>query len=30
VAACRAHVDGALEIEVVMVDFDGVEVVARA
>jgi cobalt-precorrin-5B (C1)-methyltransferase len=30
VAACRAHVDGALEIEVVMVDFDGVEVIARA
>ena len=30
VAACRQHVDGALEIEVVMVDFDGAEVVARA
>jgi len=29
-AACRQHVDGALEIEVVMVDFDGTEVVARA
>ena len=29
-AACRRHVDGALEIEVVMVDFDGAEVVARA
>ena len=29
-AACREHVDGALEIEVVMVDFDGAEVVARA
>jgi hypothetical protein len=28
--ACRQHVDGALEIEVVMVDFDGAEVVARA
>ena len=30
VDACRRHVDGALEIEVVMVDFDGAEVVARA
>jgi cobalt-precorrin-5B (C1)-methyltransferase len=29
-AACRRHVDGALEIEVLMVDFDGAEVVARA
>jgi cobalt-precorrin-5B (C1)-methyltransferase len=29
-AACRRHVDGALEIEVVMVDFDGEAVVARA
>jgi cobalt-precorrin-5B (C1)-methyltransferase len=29
-SACRQHVDGALEIEVVMVDFDGAEVVARA
>ena len=29
-AACRQHVDGALEIEVVMVDFDGMGVVARA
>ena len=29
-AACRQHVDGALRIEVVMVDFDGAEVVARA
>lgn len=29
-AACRRHVDGALEIEVVMVDFDGAEVIARA
>jgi len=29
-AACRQHVDGALDIEVVMVDFDGAEVVARA
>jgi cobalt-precorrin-5B (C1)-methyltransferase len=28
--ACRRHVGGALEIEVVMVDFDGVEVIARA
>ncbi|HMF04303.1 MAG TPA: cobalt-precorrin-5B (C(1))-methyltransferase [Acidimicrobiia bacterium] len=27
--ACRRHVDGALEIAVVMVDFDGAEVVAR-
>jgi cobalt-precorrin-5B (C1)-methyltransferase len=30
VAACRQHVDGALEIEVVMVDFDGEAVIARA
>jgi cobalt-precorrin-5B (C1)-methyltransferase len=30
VDACRRHVDGALEIEIVMVDFDGAEVVARA
>ena len=29
-ASCRQHVDGALDIEVVMVDFDGAEVVARA
>jgi len=29
-AACRAHVDGALEVEIVMVDFDGIEVIARA
>ncbi|MBW3555819.1 MAG: cobalt-precorrin-5B (C(1))-methyltransferase [Actinobacteria bacterium] len=29
-AACVAHVGGALDIEVVMVDFDGREVVARA
>ena len=29
-AACRQHVDGALQIDVVMVDFDGTEVVARA
>jgi len=29
-AACRAHVDGTLEVEVVMVDFDGAEAVARA
>jgi cobalt-precorrin-5B (C1)-methyltransferase len=29
-AACQAHVDGALSIDVVMVDFDGAEVVARA
>ena len=29
-AACRQHVDGALQIDVVMVDFDGSEVVARA
>jgi len=29
-AACRRHVDGALEIEVLMVDFEGAEVVARA
>lgn len=29
-AACRAHVDGALAVDVVMVDFDGAEVVARA
>jgi cobalt-precorrin-5B (C1)-methyltransferase len=28
--ACRRHVDGALEIDVLMVDFDGAEVVARA
>jgi cobalt-precorrin-5B (C1)-methyltransferase len=28
--ACRAHVDGGLEVEVVMVDFDGAEVIARA
>jgi cobalt-precorrin-5B (C1)-methyltransferase len=28
--ACRRHIDGALGIEVVMVDFDGSEVVARA
>jgi cobalt-precorrin-5B (C1)-methyltransferase len=28
--ACRRHVNGALEIEVVMVDFDGEAVVARA
>lgn len=28
--ACRAHVDGALEVEVVMVDFDGTEVITRA
>jgi cobalt-precorrin-5B (C1)-methyltransferase len=28
--ACRQHVDGTLEIEVVMVDFDGSEVIARA
>jgi cobalt-precorrin-5B (C1)-methyltransferase len=28
-AACRRHVDGALEIEVVMVDFEGEAVVAR-
>lgn len=27
--ACRGHVDGRLEIEVVMVDFDGAEVIAR-
>ena len=27
--ACRAHVDGALRVEVVMVDFDGRHVVAR-
>jgi cobalt-precorrin-5B (C1)-methyltransferase len=30
VASCRQHVDGALDIEIVMVDFDGAEVVARA
>jgi len=30
VAACRAHVSGALGVEVVMVDFEGAEVVARA
>ncbi len=29
-AACRAHVDGALEVEVRMVDFDGAREVARA
>ena len=29
-AACRRHVDGRLEIEVLMVDFEGAEVVARA
>jgi cobalt-precorrin-5B (C1)-methyltransferase len=29
-AACRRHVDDALAVEVVMVDFDGVEVIARA
>ncbi len=29
-AACRRHVDGALEVEVVMVDFAGEAVVARA
>lgn len=29
-AACRAHVNGRLDVEVVMVDFDGEEVVARA
>ena len=29
-AACVAHVGGALDVEVVMVDFDGREVVARA
>ena len=29
-SSCRRHVDGALEIEVVMVDFDGAEVIARA
>lgn len=28
--ACMAHVDGGLEVEVVMVDFEGDEVVARA
>lgn len=28
--ACVAHVDGALDVDVVMVDFDGNEVVARA
>ena len=28
--ACEAHVDGALTVEVVMVDFEGQEVVARA
>jgi cobalt-precorrin-5B (C1)-methyltransferase len=28
-ASCRQHVDGVLDIEVVMVDFDGVEVVAH-
>ncbi len=29
-ARCREHVDGAMDIEVVMVDFDGDQVVARA
>jgi cobalt-precorrin-5B (C1)-methyltransferase len=29
-AACEAHVDGALRVEVVLVDFDGEFVVARA
>lgn len=29
-AACVAHVEGGLEVEVIMVDFDGAEVVARA
>jgi len=29
-AACEAHVDGRLRVEVVMVDFEGREVVARA
>ena len=29
-SACQAHVDGALAVDVVMVDFDGAEVVARA
>jgi cobalt-precorrin-5B (C1)-methyltransferase len=29
-AACEAHVDGRLPVEVCMVDFDGAEVVARA
>jgi len=29
-AACQSHVDGALQVDVVMVDFDGAEVVARA
>ncbi|GAC1315766.1 MAG: cobalt-precorrin-5B (C(1))-methyltransferase [Acidimicrobiales bacterium] len=28
--ACRAHVDGALRVDVVMVDFDGRQVVARS
>jgi cobalt-precorrin-5B (C1)-methyltransferase len=28
--ACRRHVEGALGVEVVMVDFDGAEVIARA
>ncbi|HVF13291.1 MAG TPA: cobalt-precorrin-5B (C(1))-methyltransferase, partial [Acidimicrobiales bacterium] len=28
-AACRAHVDGGLEVEVVCVDFDGTRAVAR-
>jgi cobalt-precorrin-5B (C1)-methyltransferase len=28
--ACRAHVGGALEVEVRMVDFDGAREVARA
>lgn len=28
-AACRAHVDGALAVDVIMVDFEGDEVVAR-
>jgi cobalt-precorrin-5B (C1)-methyltransferase len=29
-ARCREHVDGAMDVEVVMVDFDGDQVVARA
>ena len=29
-ATCRRHVDGTLDVEVVMVDFDGAEVIARA
>jgi cobalt-precorrin-5B (C1)-methyltransferase len=28
-AACRAHVDGALEVDVVCVDFDGTREMAR-